>query len=208
MTKLILIRHGQTEWNKDGRFQGQSNVALSEEGIRQAEELATHFPVESLAAIYSSDLMRARRTAETIGTHLGCEVQALPELRELNFGDWEGLTYQEITEGWPDALKNFLRHPDILEVPHGETFLQLQERAMKAIQGIVERHEGDIVAVVAHGGILRTVLSSVLHMPLRYLWSIRQFNTAVNIIRHDEGNWTIELLNSTAHLSHHEQEKI
>ena len=208
MTKLLLIRHGQTDWNKDGKFQGQSDVALSEEGVRQAEELARNFPVESVDAVYSSDLKRAYRTAELIARKFGCEVQTKQTLRELNFGDWEGLSYAEIVNGWPDAMKNFLRHPDVLEVPHGETFQQLRERAMNTVQEIVAQHEGDTVVLTAHGGILRTILTAVLHMPLQYLWSIRQFNTAVNIVRYDDGNWTIELMNSIAHLSRHQQEKI
>ncbi len=200
MTKFILVRHGQTEWNIEGRFQGQSDVALSEEGIRQAGELALHFPADAVDAVYSSDLIRARRTAEAIAERFNLQVQTRKDLRELNFGDWEGLTYDEIVRGWPDALENFLQHPDILEVPHGETFPQVQERVMSVINEILSEQEGRTVVLTAHGGILRTLLATVLHMPLQYLWSIRQFNTAVSIIRYDEGNWTIELMNSTAHL--------
>ncbi len=208
MTKLVLVRHGQTEWNVDGKFQGQSNVALTEEGIRQARELAEHFPVQKLDAIYASDLSRARVTAEIVGDYFGLPVQVTRELRELHFGDWEGLSYDEIVSGWPDALENFLQHPDRLRIPHGESFHQLQERAMLVIAKILAAHDDETVLVVAHGAILRTILTAVLHMPLEYLWSIRQFNTAVNILRYDDGNWTIELLNSTAHLSRHMREKI
>ncbi len=207
MTKLILVRHGQTDWNKEGRFQGQSDVALSEEGIRQAEDLAAHFPVDSVDAVYSSDLIRARRTAEIIANRFGLRVEAKQSLREINFGDWEGLTYDEIILNWPEALSNFLQHPDILEVPNGETFPQVRKRAMDAIGDILEEQDGKSVVLTAHGGILRSILTAVLHMPLQYLWSIRQFNTAVSIVRYDEGNWTIELMNSTAHLAHYDKEK-
>ncbi len=208
MTKLVLVRHGQTEWNIDGKFQGQSDVQLSEEGIRQAEALAQNFPVESVDAIYCSDLTRARTTAECIARRFGLPVQPVKELRELSFGKWEGLTYQEIVSGWPDAMENFLRHPDILQVPNGETFPRLRERAMGFIEKVTAEADGKTLLIVAHGGILRTVLTVMLHMPLQYLWSIRQFNTAVNIVRRDDGEWTIELLNSTAHLTRRVSEKI
>ncbi len=205
MTKLILVRHGQTAWNKEGRFQGQSDVALSEEGIQQAEALAAHFPVDSVDAVYSSDLVRARRTAEIIAERFGLRVETKQSLRELHFGDWEGLTYDEIVGHWPDALANFLQHPDILEVPNGETFPQVRKRAMDAIDDILKEQEGKTVVLTAHGGILRTILTAVLHMPLQYLWSIRQFNTAVSIVSYEEGNWTIELMNSTAHLTYEDK---
>ena len=200
MTKIILLRHGETEWNKLGKYQGQSDVALSEKGRQQAQALAQHFPVKSVQAVYSSDLQRARETAAIASAAFSCTVQTDSRLREFNFGDWEGLTYAQITERWPSAMKNFFQHPDILEVPHGETFQQLQQRAMEAVQEIVSNHEGETVVLAAHGAVNRTILAAVLHIPLQYIWSMRQDNTAVNILRHTEGHYILELMNSTAHL--------
>ena len=201
MTKVIFIRHGQTEWNVTGRYQGQSDVQLSEEGLQQAVKLAENFPVERVDAIYASDLQRAMVTAETIAKQFGLSVQAEPAFRELSFGDWEGLTYQQIVDKWEDAMANFLQHPDVLEIPGGESFPAVQQRAMKRLNELIEKHDGQTIVVVAHGAVLRTLLAAALHMPLQYLWSIRQFNTAVNIVRYDaDANPTVELLNSTAHL--------
>lgn len=201
MTKVIFIRHGQTEWNVTGRYQGQSDVKLTEEGRAQAAKLAENFPVDQIDAIYASDLCRAMVTAETIAERFGLEVQAEPAFRELSFGDWEGLTYQQIVAKWEDAMANFMQHPDILEIPGGESFPAVQQRAMARLRELIAKHEGQTIVVVAHGAVLRTMLTAALHMPLQYLWSIRQFNTAVNIVRYDEGaNPTVELLNSTAHL--------
>ena len=201
MTKVIFIRHGQTEWNVTGRYQGQSDVQLSEEGRQQAVKLAENFPVERVDAIYASDLQRAMVTAETIAKQFGLSVQAEPAFRELSFGDWEGLTYQQIVDKWEDAMANFLQHPDILEIPGGESFPAVQKRAVMRLNELVKEHDGQIIVVVAHGAVLRTLLAAALHMPLQYLWSIRQFNTAVNIVRYDAGaSPTVELLNSTAHL--------
>ncbi len=200
MTKIILVRHGETEWNKLGKYQGQSDIALSEKGRLQARALAKDFPAASVQAVYSSDLERAKETASIVGRSFSCKVQVDPRLREFNFGDWEGLSYTEIVAKWPTAMKNFFQHPDILEVPNGETFQQAQSRAMEALREIVAQHAGDTVLVAAHGAVNRTILAAVLHMPLRYIWSMRQDNTAVNILRYEEGAYMLELLNSTAHL--------
>ena len=201
MTKVIFIRHGQTEWNVDGRYQGQSDVQLTAAGKDQAAKLAENFPVSKIDAIYASDLKRAMVTAETVAAGFGLSVQPEPAFREISFGKWEGLTYQQIVAEWPEAMDDFLQHPDILEIPNGETFPAVQQRALAKLEELIARHEGQTIAIVAHGAVLRTILTAALHMPLQYLWSIRQFNTAVNIVRYDAGaNPTVELLNSTAHL--------
>lgn len=203
MTRLVLIRHGQTAWNKSGKYQGQSDVALSEEGLEQARCLAEHFPVEKLDAVYASDLSRAMVTAETVAQKFGLEVRPEPAFRELSFGKWEGLTYAEIVAGWPDAMANFLTHPDIMEIPQGESFPQVQQRAMARLKEIVAEHEphDHTVGIFAHGAVLRTILTGIMQMPLSQVWTLSQYNTAVNIVRFDEGRPTVELLNSTAHLA-------
>lgn len=203
MTRVVFIRHGQTEWNKSGRYQGQSDVALSEEGIGQARCLAEHFPLDRLDCAYSSDLQRSMATAEIVAGRFGLAVQKEPSFRELSFGDWEGLTYQEIVSGWPEAMTNFLTHPDIMEIPHGETFAQVRERAMQRLWEIVAEHESrdHVVGIFAHGAVLRTMLTALMQMPLSNVWTLSQYNTAVSIVRFDEGRPTVELLNSTAHLA-------
>ena len=202
MTKIIFVRPGQTEWNVLGRYQGQTDIALSPLGIEQAKKLAAHFPVDKVEAVYSSDLVRAMTTARCVADRFGLTVEPRPELRELNFGDWEGLTYDEIVAKWPDALNNFFQHPDVLEIPHGESFPKLRERALDAVEKIVACHPNQTVAVFAHGAILRTILTAALHMDLMYVWTIRQFNTAVNIVTYTEHGTTVELLNGTGHLKY------
>ncbi len=204
MTKIWLIRHGQTEWNLAGRYQGQSDIELSAKGVRQAELLAEHLAIENIDhidAVYASDLKRAMKTAACIAKKAGCELQLEPALRELNFGVWEGKTYAAITEQWPEVMHTFFARPDLLVIPEGETFAQLQQRAAKKLEQIARRHAGGSVVIVAHGAIIRTLLAYVLHLPLRYLWSFRQDNTAVNMLHYtDENGWLVELMNSTAHL--------
>lgn len=198
--RLILVRHGQTEWNAGGRYQGQSNVALSDTGRKQARFLTERFPVRQLDAIYTSDLDRAKETAECVGKRLGLTVCPEKAFRELSFGDWEGLTYQEISSRWPEEAEKLFTAPDELVIPHGETFRDLQKRALDKIYSLYEKHIDQTVAVFAHGAINKTILAGLMHIPLHYLWSLRQDNTAVNILRLDDGYVMVELINSTSHL--------
>ena len=198
--RLLLVRHGQTEWNADGRYQGQSDVKLSDEGRAQAKRLAENFPNVRLDAIYSSDLKRAAETAEIVGAKFEIPVWKEKNFREISFGDWEGLTYKEISEKWPMEAGNLFLAPDRLQIPGGESFQEVQRRAMRKIKELRETLENQTVAVFAHGAVNKTILAGLMHIPLRYLWSLRQDNTAVNILRIDDGYVTVELLNSTAHL--------
>ena len=208
MTKVILFRHGQTEWNILGKYQGKTDVPLSEDGKRQAKMLAAKFPTAELHAVYSSDLSRAAFTAKCVADRFSLPVVTDPAFREIDFGAWEGLTFTEIAERYPYAAEGrFWKNPDEIKIPDGETFADVQRRGMKRLREIIAANPDKTIAVAAHGGINRTIIAEALHMPLQYLWSIRQFNTAVNIICY-EGEWrTVELINGTAHLASDEHKE-
>lgn len=201
MTKLILIRHGRTLWNSFGKFQGQSDIELSQEGISQAEKLAENFPVTHIDRVYSSNLKRAYITGEIIAKKFNVPIIKDKRLCEVSFGSWEGLTYDEIHEKWPNEIETMFSTPDVLTMPEGESFAQVQKRGVEALLDIVNQHPDETIAITAHGGILRTLLAYTLHMPLRYIWTLRQDNTAVNIVTFYGDKINVELLNSTAHLS-------
>lgn len=200
MVKIFLIRHGETDWNKLGRLQGNSDVKLSSAGIRQAQLLADNAPFQHVDAIYSSNLSRAIQTAEILAEHFNLRVQQIPDLRETNFGDWEGKSIRELAEKFPVDFGKFFTAPENCRPPHGETFFEAQARVMIALRKIISKHDNQNVLIVAHGSIIRLTIAAVLDMPINKLWAISQFNLAVNVLRVDEGNFTVELLNSTAHL--------
>ena len=151
MTTLLLVRHGETDWNADGRLQGQTDRPLSEFGRRQARKLADELADEELEAIYSSDLARARETAEIVGERLELAVALDPDLREKDWGTWEGLTAVE---------------RDRVEFV-GESTEAHQERTLRALRRISERHPGDgRVLVVTHGGSMRRVQSAAMGMAM------------------------------------------
>lgn len=200
MLRLFLVRHGETEWNKQGRLQGNSEVRLSSEGVRQARLLAEHLPFKHVDAIYSSDLSRALDTAKILAEHFKLPVKKIPNLREANFGDWEGRSIRELAEESPDDFGNFFIDPEKCHPPHGETFLECQARVMNVIREIIATHENKNVLIVSHGAAIRLIIGAALDMPIHRIWAISQFNTALNILRVDEGKFTAELINSTAHL--------
>ena len=203
MMKIMLVRHGLTEWNNLGKMQGSSNVQLSPDGLHQARLLAAHCPFHTADAIYSSPLARAETTAMILSNKFNIHVQIVPELRETCFGDWEGKFLRDIAKDDPINFEKFFMQPEELKIPNAETFKQTQLRAMDAVQKIIDKHSAEKnshIIIVAHGAVNRTILCSFLDMPLNKMWSIAQFNTAVNILREDDGNWIVELMNSTAHL--------
>lgn len=211
MLKIIFIRHGKTLWNSSGRFQGQSNTQLSEEGIIQAQKLAENFPVEHIDAVYSSPLDRAFITGKIIADKFHVPITADKRLCEISFGAWEGLTYNEIHAKWPAEIEMLFSRPDETAIPQGEKFTDVQKRAVEALNNIIAQNtvsdENKTVVITAHGGILRALLSHILHMPLRYIWSLRQDNTAISIITYYGEKCNIELINSTAHLGLIKQSK-
>ncbi len=201
MTKLILVRHGQTVWNKLGKYQGQADIELSEVGRKQASLLAQKFPIEKVDAIYSSPLIRAKETAEIIGAKFNIPVETCPEFCEISFGKWEGLTYDEIHTQWPKEHDMLFTRPDLLTCPEGEGFTQVQERSAKKMESLIKENPDKTFVIAAHGGVIRTLLCHALGMPLKNMWRIRQDNTAVNLVTAYNEGLTVELMNSTVHLS-------
>jgi broad specificity phosphatase PhoE len=151
VTRILLVRHGETDWNLTRRLQGHSDRPLNETGREQARSLAAELAEEELEAVYSSDLSRAQETAHIVAEARGLDVTALPELRERHFGSWEGLTDDEIHERFPEEVADGV-------LGDGESRDELDRRILAALSGISEEHPGGTVLVVSHGGPLRAVL--------------------------------------------------
>ena len=207
MVKLVLIRHGQTVWNKLGKYQGQADIELSELGVQQAVQLGENYPFEKPAAIFSSDLKRAQDTAREVARHFDMEITPVEGFREIKFGKWEGLTYNEIHEGWPEEHSKLFSQPDSVTCPGGECFAQVRDRAVGQIKSILQQYHDGSVVIVAHGGVIRTILCYALGMPLSNMWRIRQDNTALNLVTVYDENMVVELMNSTNHLEEKNKNK-
>ncbi|MBQ3725667.1 MAG: histidine phosphatase family protein [Selenomonadaceae bacterium] len=200
MMRIFLIRHGETEWNRQNRLQGNSDTHLSPEGFHQAITLSEHAPFHHVDAIYSSDLTRALSTANILAERFDLTVKVLPELRETDFGDWEGRFINDLFKESPKDFGKFFTDPERCHPPNGETFLEAQARVMIGIREIIANHDNQNVVVVSHGAAIRLILGAALDMPIHKMWAIAQFNMALNILRVDDGDLTVELMNSTEHL--------
>lgn len=158
MTTLILARHGETDWNRDGRWQGHADVDLNGTGREQARALAAELGDAPIEAVYASDLRRARETAVVLADAKGLPVQVDPRLREIDVGDWQGLTTAEIHERWPDHAGAW-PPDDGKPFPGGETYEAMGERVVEALAEIARHHPDREVLVVLHGGPIRALLA-------------------------------------------------
>ena len=165
--QIILLRHGETRWNREGRCQGSSDIELNELGRRQAGEVAARLSGLRIDAIYSSDLRRARETAETVGAPHHIVVTIDPDLRELDHGEMEGLTFVEVRDRFPGLIEQWRSRPAAVALPDGERLLDVDRRAWSALNRIVENHDdADTVVVVSHSFPLASVLCRISGTPL------------------------------------------
>lgn len=200
MTKMIFVRHGETEWNQIGKYQGQTDIPLNSIGLMQAEKTAERLANESIQAIYSSDLARALQTAQIIADKHNLSVNPSKGLREFNFGIWEGKTYQEINRENPELLKLWMEEPENLRIPEAETFPELNKRGMLVINELLLKHSEETILVVTHGGLLSTIFCSILGIELNNIRKFKQQNSAISIIDFFEQKSVLTLFNDACHL--------
>lgn len=195
-TRIYLIRHGQVEGHDQPRYNGQTDVGLTDVGLEQYHVLKERLAGKPLSACYTSDLSRCAIGADIICGQFGIEPVKRPELRELNIGDWEGLTWKEIAQRWPMEWQARLNDLVNYRVPRGENLLDVETRVMPVITEIVERHKGQEILVVGHGGVNRIVLLSAIGAPLAGMFNIEQNYGCLNIIDYYvDGRATVKLLN-------------
>ena len=195
-TRIYLIRHGQVAGFDQPRYNGQSDVALTDYGVEQYHLLKERLTDKNISACYTSDLTRCTTGAAIICNALDIEPTAHRELRELNIGIWEGLAWQEIKAISPDDWQARLADLVNYRVPQGENLLDVEARVMPVITQIVERHKGEEILVVAHGGVNRIVLLNAIGAPLSGMFNIEQNFGCLNIIDYyADGRATVKLLN-------------
>ena len=163
MSTILLVRHGETDWNRDARFQGHADPPLNERGREQARALAERLAAEPLAAVYTSPLQRARETAEIVAARVGLPVESVDGVREVDVGSWSGLTRTEIEERFPEAFARWLGNGPGWE--DGETYEEMGERVLAALEELARRHPGEVVLVVTHGGPVRAAHAAAAGVP-------------------------------------------
>jgi len=200
LSKLLLVRHGITEFNSTRKFQGHSDIELSATGYRQVERLRDRLADDKIDAVYSSDLRRALVTAEVISSEHEVDIVTCPELREVNYGNVEGLTFEEISRLYPEVAESLTNFSLQMKFPGGENFERFIERASKFLDRLKGHTPSQTILIVAHGGPLRVLVCRLLGIDLGHWRQIRLDNASLSIMETHSQGAVVSLLNDTAHL--------
>lgn len=201
MTEFVLDRHGQTEWNRAERFRGRADVPLDATGLAQAQ--ATGQRVAEgwrPAAVYSSPLSQALRTAEAVAAPHGLPVRACPALLDIDYGLWQGLTTEDALARWPEQVEAWFKAPQTARIPEGESLEAVRTRAMAEVTPLAHRHVRQTVVLVAHTVVNRALLLGILGLGLERFWRLRQEPCALNLFEWDGADFVLASLNDTCHL--------
>lgn len=200
MSRVLLVRHGLTEFNSARRFAGYSDVEMSPDGYRQVEQLRQRLANEKIDAIYSSDLGRALATAEVIASGRTVDIVTCAELREMNYGGIEGLTFPEIGRLYPDLAELIAKFSLQLEFPGGESFAGFIERTTKFLERLEKHTPSETVLITSHSGPLRVLVCRFLRIDLEHWRQIRLDNASLSIVETHPRGAIINLLNDTSHI--------
>jgi phosphoserine phosphatase len=170
--ELIIVRHGETAWNAEDRFRGRVNIELSEKGLRQVELLAEYLSSKKIDAIYCSPLRRAVQTAESIGRRQNLIPQPTEKLTDLDFGDWEGVSRQEVKTRYKELYERWLERPDLAQVPGGESLEDARKRSVSAVDEIMAKHTSGSVAIITHRAVTKVLICALLGLDDSHFWNI------------------------------------
>ncbi len=203
--RLLLVRHGETDWNRQGRFQGQIDIPLNENGRAQAAAAGEFLKAVRFDRAYTSSMARPRQTAEGIlQHHPGVPLTSVPHLVEIGHGEWEGRLEEEISATWPELLADWKRAPETVQMPAGETIHDVWDRSLKGWQTIAASlHPDETALVVAHDAVNKTILCALLGLSPADIWAVKQGNGGVTVIDYPHGPDeppVVVCLNQTAHL--------
>jgi alpha-ribazole phosphatase len=198
MTRFWLIRHGEPAEQARGRCYGSLDIGLSETGRAQMAQVAAYLRMEPLNLIYSSPLSRALEGAQILAAAASCPIEIIGDLREIDFGDLEGLPYDQIAAQDPDLYRRWMEAPTEVRFPNGESFGEMRARVLRAFAAIEREREGETVAIVSHGGVNRALLAWALQMPDHCLFRLAQDYASVNLLALVDGMPSVQLLNYRA----------
>jgi broad specificity phosphatase PhoE len=199
--RILLLRHAETDWNREHRFQGWRDIPLSAKGRQQAGSAARLLAASPLAAVWSSPLRRARETAALIAAPHGLAVRESDAFREMGFGDWEGLTRDEVRVRFPEAHRAWVETPPEATWPGAETLARVRARALAGLQELREAHQGQTVCLVSHGITGRILILEALGLGLDRLWSLQLSSTGISELEFREDWTTLHRMNSLVHLA-------
>lgn len=192
-TRLYLARHGEVV--NHGVYNGQTDVDITPQGVRQMERLRELLRDKPLTAVYASDLLRTRKGAEIIGAPHGLKPRSFAEFREVNFGRWQGLTLQQVRDRYPADIPQWMNNLESFQIPGGESLADVRERAMPKLRDLLTLHRGQEFLLVSHGALNRLFAAEALRLPYAHLLRIEQEYGCLNIIEYTSSSAFIKLLN-------------
>ena len=199
MTEIILVRHGETEWNVAEIFRGRADIELNKTGVKQAELLATYLSKIKVAAIYSSPLKRALTTAEIIAGYHDTSVAIAHGLIDFNYGQWQGLSHHEVKNTYHELYQAWVSHPDRVKIPAGESLDDVRQRAKDVVTGITSRDTGTVI-LVSHRVVNKVLICALLGLDNSHFWNIRQDTCGITIFSYEDGRFTLTRHNDTSYL--------
>lgn len=199
MTRLIIARHGETDWNVGEIFRGRLDVELNKTGLTQADALGQHLADFSVEAVYSSPLKRALDTARSVAAYHTLEVSVAQGLADFNYGAWQGLTHQEVKERYAELYRRWLTAPHLVTMPDGESLDDVAVRARQVVENVVTSHEGTVV-LVSHRVVNKVLICSLLGLDNSHFWNIRQDVAGMTIFEYEDGRFVLTRHNDTSHL--------
>ncbi|WP_456343079.1 alpha-ribazole phosphatase [Thermovibrio sp.] len=203
MPKVILVRHGKTVWNAEGRYQGKMDIPLNEEGREQARKVGEALKGFPVKAVYSSPLSRCRDTAQEIAKHHGLEVQVKEGFKEIDHGRWEGMLASEVEREYPELLKLWKEKPSQVKMPEGESLKDVYDRAVKAFEDVVRSHsDEDLIVIVGHDATNKVLMCHLLGTGLDKFWAFKQANCGITVLEYEpeSGKVIVHVANATGHL--------
>ena len=200
MTRVYLVRHGTTEWNKEEIFRGRADCKLNETGQAEARALAEYFVDIPLEAIYASPLSRAMETAQAIAVAKGLRVIPDSDFVDIDFGEWQGLPLREVREKYSDLYRLWRERPQAITFPGGENLAGVRARAWKGLQKVVQKNPEKTALIISHRVVTKVLICAVLGLDDSHFWHIKQDTTAVNCFEYARGFFVTSLINDTCHL--------
>ena len=200
MTKVYVVRHGQTAWNLEEVFRGRMDIPLDETGKKEVHLAGEALKDEILHAIYSSPLSRSMETAENIAKFQNIEVKPLEAIIDISYGEWEGVSLAEVQKKYQDLYDLWLKAPHNVTFPNGESLEQVRVRTQNAIENLLEKHENENIALVAHRVPNKVISCAFLGIDNSHFWRIQQDTASTNLFIYKEGQWIISYLNDTSYL--------
>ena len=199
MTEIMLVRHGETDWNVEEVFRGRIDVELNQTGLKQAALLADYLAGVRIDAIYSSPLKRAQKTAEAIASRHQLDIKIAPGLIDFDFGEWQGLPLQEVKDKYKERYMEWLNSPNKVRVPSGDSLDDVQKRAMNVVNKAIAEYQGTVV-LVSHRVVNKALICALLGLDSSHFWNIKQDTCGITIFAYENGRFILIKHNDTSFL--------